>query len=153
MTTGDERKDAIGYAFTAPYILFLLVFTAYPLVFSFYLVFHSWDLITPPEYVGLKNFYFLMHDTDFWQALLNTLIFLAIHIPAQVVFSIMIAMALAEKIVAKTFFRAAFHLREIGPGHGTRFHQRLTGKQLDLQPDLKLVFIRPDSTHLRARIT
>jgi len=116
MTTGDERKDAIGYAFTAPYILFLLVFTAYPLLFSFYLVFHSWDLITPPEYVGLKNFYFLMHDTDFWQALLNTLIFLAIHIPAQVVFSIMIAMALAEKIVAKTFFRAAFFLPVIISG-------------------------------------
>ena len=64
MTTGDERKDAIGYAFTAPYILFLLVFTAYPLLFSFYLVFHSWDLITPPEYVGLKNFYFSGHWTS-----------------------------------------------------------------------------------------
>ena len=116
MTTGDERKDAVGYVFTAPYILFLLVFTAYPLLFSFYLVFHSWDLITPPEYVGLKNFYFLLHDTDFWQALLNTLIFLAIHIPAQVVFSIMIAMALAEKIAAKTFFRAAFFLPVIISG-------------------------------------
>ncbi|MBU2575054.1 MAG: sugar ABC transporter permease [Elusimicrobia bacterium] len=116
MTTGDERKDAVGYVFTAPYLLFLLVFTAYPLLFSFYLVFHSWDLITPPEYVGLKNFYFLLHDTDFWQALLNTLIFLAIHIPAQVVFSIMIAMALAEKIAAKTFFRAAFFLPVIISG-------------------------------------
>ena len=116
MTTGDERKDAVGYVFTAPYMLFLLVFTAYPLVFSFYLVFHSWDLITPPEYIGLKNFYFLLHDTDFWQALLNTLIFLAIHIPAQVFFSIIIAMALAEKIAAKTFFRAAFFLPVIISG-------------------------------------
>jgi len=116
MTTGDERKDSIGYIFTAPYIIFLLIFTAYPLIFSFYLVFHSWDLITPPEYVGLRNFYFLMHDTDFWQALLNTLVFLAIHIPAQVVFSIMIAMVLAEKIAAKTFFRAAFFLPVIISG-------------------------------------
>lgn len=116
MTTGDERKDTVGYVFTAPYMLFLLVFTAYPLLFSFYLVFHSWDLITPPEYIGLRNFHFLLHDADFWQALLNTLIFLAIHIPAQVFCSIVIAMALAEKIVAKTFFRAAFFLPVIISG-------------------------------------
>jgi multiple sugar transport system permease protein len=116
MTTGDEKNDGIGYVFVAPYVIFLLVFTAYPLLFSFYLVFHSWDLITPPEYVGLRNFYFLLHDTDFRQALLNTLIFLAIHIPAQVVCSIMIALALAEKIAAKTFFRAAFFLPVIISG-------------------------------------
>jgi len=116
MNTGDERKDAIGYIFTAPYIIFLLIFTAYPLLFSFYLVFHRWDLITPPEYIGLNNFYFLMHDADFWQALLNTLVFLSIHIPAQVVFSIIIAMVLAEKIAAKTFFRAAFFLPVIISG-------------------------------------
>ncbi len=116
MTTGDEKNEKIGYVFISPYVLFLLVFTAYPLIFSFYLVFHRWDLITPPDFVGLKNFFFLLHDADFWQALLNTLVFLVIHIPLQIIFSIVIAMVLAEKIIAKTFFRAAFFLPVIISG-------------------------------------
>ncbi|MFH1618538.1 MAG: sugar ABC transporter permease [bacterium] len=97
-------------------MLFLLVFTAYPLFFSLYLVFHRWDLITNPEFIGLKNFIFLLHDADFGQALLNTLVFIAIHVPLQIIFSILIAIVLAEKIVAKTFFRAAFFLPVIISG-------------------------------------
>ncbi len=111
-----EKNEKIGYLFVTPYAVFFLAFTAYPLFFSFYLVFHRWDLLTAPEFVGLKNFSFLLHDPDFWQALLNTLVFLLIHIPLQIFFAITIAMILAEKIFARTFFRAAFFLPVIISG-------------------------------------
>lgn len=116
MTTGKEKQDKAGYLFVSPYVLFLAVFGVYPLLFAFYLVFHRWDIVTPPEFVGIANFRFLIHDADFWRSLLNTLIFLFIHIPLQIVFSILIAMALAEKIFAKSFFRAAFFLPVIISG-------------------------------------
>ncbi|MCK5357639.1 MAG: sugar ABC transporter permease [Elusimicrobiales bacterium] len=116
MNIGKEKNEKIGYAFISPYIFFLLAFTAYPLIFSFYLIFHRWDLLTSPAFVGLDNFIFLLHDTQFWQALLNTLVFLLIHIPLQIFFSIIIAMVLAEKIFARTFFRAAFFLPVIISG-------------------------------------
>ncbi|MFA6004077.1 MAG: sugar ABC transporter permease [Elusimicrobiota bacterium] len=116
MTTGAEKNDRAGYLFVSPYVLFLLVFTAYPLIFSFYLVFHSWDLIQPPQFIGLSNFRFLLHDEEFGRALANTLVFLVIHIPLQLACSLAIALVLAEKIFAKAFFRAAFFLPVIISG-------------------------------------
>lgn len=116
MSTGEERSHPIGYAFTAPYLLHLLIFFAYPFFFALFLVFHRWDLVTPMKFVGLKNFTFLLHDSGFWQSLLNTLIFLAIHIPLQITLSLAVAMVLAEKIFGRAFFRAAFFLPVIISG-------------------------------------
>ncbi len=54
--------------------------------------------------------------------------------------------------VGETFFRAAFHLREIGARHDALLHQRFTSEEFDLQPDAELVFVRPDGAHFGARV-
>ncbi len=121
MTTGEKQRrrtgrGRIGQLFVAPYLIHLLIFFVYPFLFAFYLLFHRWDLVTPPEFVGLRNIVFLIHDAAFWRALLNTLLFLAIHIPLQIAFSLLLAVILAEKIFGRTFFRAAFFLPVIISG-------------------------------------
>ncbi len=116
MSTGEPKSDKMGYVFLSPYLLHLVVFFVYPFCFAFFLVFHRWDLLTPPEFVGLRNFTYLLHDGAFWQALLNTFVFLAIHIPLQIVLSLAVAMVLAEKIFGRAFFRAAFFLPVIISG-------------------------------------
>ena len=55
--------------------------------------------------------------------------------------------------VGEPFFRAALHLREIGLRHDAFLDEGFAGEQFDLQPDLELVFVRPDRPHFRARIT
>ncbi len=97
-----------GVLFTLPYLAFLAVFLLYPLLFALYLVFVRWDLIAPPEYVGLANVLYLVHDREFRQALLNTGVFLCVNIPLQIVAAFAIALALAQPIALRGFFRAAF---------------------------------------------
>jgi len=116
MTIGRRPAERAGLLFVSPYLLFLAVFSAYPLLFAFYLVFHRWDIVSPPVYVGLANFSYLAGDVKFWRALLNTALFLALHVLLQIVFSMLIAMALAEKIAARGFFRAVFFLPVIISG-------------------------------------
>ncbi len=65
----------------SPYLIFFLTFVAFPVLFSIVLMFHKWNIISPMEFVGLKNLVHLMQDRMFFRSLLNTLIFLAIHIP------------------------------------------------------------------------
>ncbi|MEA1912414.1 MAG: sugar ABC transporter permease [candidate division WOR-3 bacterium] len=62
------------------------------------------------NFVGFVNFGHLLHDSLFWKSLGNTLIFLAIHIPLQIIIALVIANILNQKIVARGFFRAAFFL-------------------------------------------
>ena len=93
-----------------PYVLHFLIFVAYPLVFAFVLVFCRWDIVTPMEFIGLRNIQRLMNDTTFWTAVTNTLKFLVLHIPLQIVLALLIAVVLNGPIKLRGFFRGAFFL-------------------------------------------
>jgi len=68
------------------------------------------------EYIGLGNFVRLFNDQFFFKSVLNTLIFLLIHIPLQIIIALLIAEALNRKIKFKGFFRTAYFLPVIVSG-------------------------------------
>lgn len=109
-------KIHIGHTMVTPYYIFFSLFIAYPLIFSFILVFHRWSIIGPLEWVGLGNFIELGGDPLFWKAILNTLIFILIHVPLQVSFALVLAAILNSRIPAKGVFRAAFFLPVVVSG-------------------------------------
>jgi len=112
-----KRKFKIGsYLLVSPYVLFFLIFVAFPVFFSFYLTFHKWNVISPMKYSGLYNYEKMLHDHLFYKSLVNTLYFLLIHIPSQLIFSLGIAVILNTKIKFSSFFRAAFFLPVIVSG-------------------------------------
>ena len=110
------KQNRSAYFLIAPYLLHFSVFIGFPLVFSFVLIFHRWDIISPMEWVGLKNVYRLIHDRLFWQALWNTAVFLFLHIPLQIVVALFLAVQLNQRIALRGFFRAAFFLPVIVSG-------------------------------------
>jgi multiple sugar transport system permease protein len=67
--------------FIAPSLLMLVVFTVVPIIAAAVLSFYEWDLLTPPEFVGLGNFVELAGDEDFHAAVFHTLIFIAGYVP------------------------------------------------------------------------
>ncbi|HEX7070983.1 MAG TPA: sugar ABC transporter permease [Rhodothermales bacterium] len=105
-----------GYALIAPYVAHLLLFFGYPLVFSIVLVFHRWDIVTPMEWIGLKNFVRLFQDDLFFRAILNTGVFLAIHIPLQIVLALFFAELLNRKLAARAVFRTIYFLPVVVSG-------------------------------------
>lgn len=100
----------MAYVMVSPYLLHLLVFVAFPVIFSFILMFHKWNIISPMEYSGLRNFEVLFQDKLFFKAIYNTLIFLFIHIPLQLFVSLILAELLNQKIRFRAFFRASYFL-------------------------------------------
>ncbi|MFD1144832.1 carbohydrate ABC transporter permease [Larkinella insperata] len=111
-----KRDKWIPYGLVAPYILHFAVFVAFPVVFSVVLTFHSWNIISPMEFVGLANYTRLFKDRQFWQAIYNTLRFLLIHIPLQIGIALFLAELLNRTIRGAAFFRAAFFLPVIVSG-------------------------------------
>ncbi len=105
-----RSSDKAGYVMVLPYVLHFLIFVAYPLVFAFILVFCKWDIVTPMEFIGLRNIQRLINDTTFWTAVTNTLKFLVLHIPLQIVLALLIAVVLNGPIKLRGFFRGAFFL-------------------------------------------
>ncbi len=111
-----KQSDHNGYWFVLPYVIFFLTFIAYPLVFSFILIFHRWNIVTPMQWVGLKNFGRMFQDPLFFKSLVNTLIFLAIHIPLQLLVALGFALLLHSKIQMRGFFRAVYFLPVVVSG-------------------------------------
>lgn len=110
-------SNPIGYLFTLPYVLFFAVFTAYPLGFAFYLTVHDWNIVRDVRpFVGTRNFERLLGDELFWKALANTGIFLAVHIPLQIVIALLLSVILNQQLRARAFFRVAFFLPFVTSG-------------------------------------
>ncbi len=110
------QKKIIPYLLVSPYIIYFMVFVAFPVGFSIYLTFNNWNIIAPMEYTGLSNYKRLFQDAIFWKSIFNTVIFLIIHIPLQIVVALFLAELLNQKIKFKGFFRGAFFLPVIVSG-------------------------------------
>lgn len=64
------------YAFVLPFVLLFLVFGLFPIGFSLYLVFHTWDPVQgvqSMQFVGMENLAFALDDPLVWTSLGNTL--------------------------------------------------------------------------------
>lgn len=112
-----RSSNPVGYLFILPYLLFFGVFIAYPLGFAFYLTVHNWNIVRPERpFVGTRNYEILFSDPLFWKALSNTAVFLAVHIPLQIVIALLLSVVLNQQIRARGLFRTAFFLPYVTSG-------------------------------------
>jgi len=111
-----KRKNILPYLLVSPYLIFVTVFVMFPVLFCFFLTFHKWNIISPMHFIGVDNYARLFHDRLFWKAIGNTLKFLLVHIPLQLIVSLFLAQLLNQKIKAISFFRASFFLPVIVSG-------------------------------------
>lgn len=110
------KTKILPYLIISPYLLHFALFVAFPVVFSIVLTFHKWNIISPMEYTGLNNYIRLFSDKVFLKSILNTLFFLIIHIPLQIIIALFLAEVLNQKIKFRGFFRAAFFLPVVVSG-------------------------------------
>ena len=110
------RRRGIVLAFMSPWLVGFSVFFGYPLVMSAYLSFTHYDLLSPPRWVGLDNYRFMFEtDQQVWPAVKNTLWFIAIAVPLQVLFALGIAIMLSRARRGVGVFRTVFYLPALAP--------------------------------------
>jgi len=111
-----KQNNVNSYILVSPYILHVFVFVLFPVAFSLFLTFHEWNIIGPMKYVGASNYEKLLMDQYFLKSIRNTLVFLAIHIPLQIIIAIGIAVILNQKLWFRAFFRGAFFMPVVVSG-------------------------------------
>jgi multiple sugar transport system permease protein len=100
-----------GYFFLAPNITGFLIFTAFPVVAAFALSFFRWDLLTPPVYVGVDQFReLLFNDPQFRRVVFNTFYFTVVTVPLRVGLSLVLALALNQKLRGINTFRIIYFM-------------------------------------------
>ena len=70
------KINLTAWIFNFPAYTVLLLFTAIPMLFSFYLSLHRYHLARPPKrFIGFANYCDILSHSAFWQSLFTTLIF------------------------------------------------------------------------------
>jgi len=108
-------RDPIGYAFIAPYVLFLAGLFAYPLLVALYISFFDFFFAAPGAhverpFVGLRNYAEVLGDPTFQRSILNVAEFIIINVPLTVLLSLVLASALNAKLPFRTFFRVSYYI-------------------------------------------
>ena len=110
------RRRGTVALFLSPWIAGFSVFFAYPLVMNAYYSFTHYDLLSPPKWIGLANYrYLLGTDEQTWPAVKNTLWLCAILVPLQVLFAFGVALMLTRARWGHGFFRTVFYLPALVP--------------------------------------
>ncbi len=118
LLAGRVYRGRLGYVLVAPSLLLMAIFTYYPALMAFYISFTDFNLSSPMEFVGLRNFELMLRDTYLLAGVKNMLILLV----ANVVKHITIPLLVAELIfwirsdTLKYWFRTAFVFPAIVPG-------------------------------------
>ncbi|MDQ7907503.1 sugar ABC transporter permease [Phytohabitans sp. ZYX-F-186] len=92
----SKRGRLVGFAYLAPALAFVLVFTVYPLGQMMWMSLHNWSLLTPPVWVGFDNYERVFGDRQFWVSFLFTLKYTALITPVLIVGGYLLALLTAH---------------------------------------------------------
>jgi multiple sugar transport system permease protein len=105
------RKEWSAYLFLAPGLIQFVVLLVFPVIFSFYLSFHEWNILEPEKpFVGLDNYMRLLHDRRVHQAIWNTLYYTVVSVPLTLFCGLLVALLLNNQIRGRGLFRAMYYL-------------------------------------------
>lgn len=98
-----KKKEALqGIIYVLPSFILIMAFGIIPIFMSGYFSFTSYNIMTPPKFVGLENYERVFQDGYVADAAKNTLLYVLMTVPAQTILSLVFAAFLAYKMQNKT---------------------------------------------------
>lgn len=80
----------------------------WPVVYGICLSFTKYNLLRPPRFIGLANFFKFLEDPIFMKSLKATLLFTCYAVPTNIVITLIIALALNKVKKMRAFFRTIY---------------------------------------------
>jgi multiple sugar transport system permease protein len=109
-----RREAILFWICVAPWVIGFILFTLGPMLYSLYISFTDWNVLTPPHWVGLQNYIKIFtSDPDFIQSLKVTIPYAAFSIPISMITALFLAILLNEATYGIGFFRTSFYIPTI----------------------------------------
>ncbi|HHY99215.1 MAG TPA: sugar ABC transporter permease [Firmicutes bacterium] len=110
------REALAGYGFISPWLLGFMIFVLGPMISSAFLSFTNYDVLNPPEWVGVENYStLLLRDPLFWKSLYNTIYITVLGVPIEILLGLSIALLLNMNVKGLAFYRLVYYLPSIMP--------------------------------------
>ncbi len=109
------KQALFGYAILLPAIAVIIFFRFFPMAQAFYISLTSYDLLSPPRFIGLANFADLVQDPTFLNSVQVSVAYVVFSVVPVWVLSLGLAMLFNRSIRAKNWFRAAAFMPVVMP--------------------------------------
>jgi multiple sugar transport system permease protein len=116
-----QRRRGGGYArgsggqfwaallFLSPTLIVVSIFVVFPIVFSFILSFHEWNMFSGERaFVGVQNYATMLGDAEFWMVFKHTIVYTVGTVPVNMALALAVAFVLNKKIAGRKVLRTAF---------------------------------------------
>lgn len=104
-------KKYAPYLFLLPAIIVLTVFFFIPFIQTFLLSFQDYSSnIYNPSYIGLNNYFKLLHSPVFYKVMLNTFVYLFVAVPILAIIPLFLAILINQKIKGITLYKILIYL-------------------------------------------
>ena len=115
--TGMRRREELtAWLFITPIVLGIFIFQFYPTIFSFYISFTQWNLLTSPKWIGFSNFVELFTtDRFFYNTMSNTATYAFWTMLAGLSLGLFFAVVLNQEIRGKYIYRAIYFGPVVAP--------------------------------------
>ncbi|WZL80859.1 sugar ABC transporter permease [Vallitaleaceae bacterium 9-2] len=112
-----DKDNTVGYVFILPWLIGFFAFTFIPVIASLVLSFTKYDLLSPPTFIGLKNYITMFTgDALFIKSVKITFTFVAISVPLRLIFALLLAMVFNKPTKLTGFYRAVYYIPSIVGG-------------------------------------
>ena len=112
-----RSREAIGfYLCILPWIIGFLAFVAGPILSALWMSFTDWDILTPPSFIGLRNYVTLAGANLFWTSLRVTTIYAASSVVLVMLTALFVALLMNQRIRGILVFRTIYYLPAVVTG-------------------------------------
>ncbi len=116
------KRNAVGYAFILPIILYFIVFQLAPMLIALFISFTNYSLehLNDYSFVGFDNYIELFTNSVkypmFWSSLKTTFFYILLTVPANIILALVISALLNSKIKGEKFFKTIFYIPSVTVG-------------------------------------
>ncbi len=116
------KRNAIGYGFIAPLLIYFVIFQLAPMLIALIISFtnYSWEHLFDYEFVGFHNYWTLLgaqgNYSWFWSSLKTTFLYILITVPANIILTLAVSSLLNSKIKGEKFFKTVFYIPSVTVG-------------------------------------
>lgn len=122
MTKREIRENLTGYAFLIPWFIGILVFTAFPFIYSMYLSFTDYNFVKEMQFIGLDNWkrmfsikptgfdFKAFMKSDLYMSIKATFTYSFVSVPVRMILAMSAALALNRKARGVGVYRTIFYM-------------------------------------------
>jgi len=111
----QRRQSLVGIGFVLPAVAFFAIFNFYAIGYALYLSFTSWDLLTPPRWIGIANYTALLRDPNFLSSLSITLRYTFEAVVPLILISLGLALLLNQRVRLSGLYQVIYFVPVVIP--------------------------------------